>query len=151
MVADLTPIAGKLASLVRMLSSDKEGEVLGAAAAIIRMLQSASADIHALADLVEKSNSQLNEREMRVLYQAGFEDGVRAAERKQHGNGDFRNVDGLPPWPEIAQWCQRHDDRLRDNERQFVSDMAARTVWREPTEKQQKWLRSIFHRLGGKA
>jgi len=28
--------------------------------------------------------------------------------------------------------------------------MASRTVWREPTEKQAKWLRSIFYRLGGK-
>jgi hypothetical protein len=28
--------------------------------------------------------------------------------------------------------------------------MASRTVWREPTEKQGKWLKSIFYRLGGR-
>ena len=39
--------------------------------------------------------------------------------------------------------------RLRDKEREFVDDMAGRTVWREPTEKQGKWLKSIWFRLGG--
>jgi hypothetical protein len=46
------------------------------------------------------------------------------------GAADFANVDGT--------WCRRHDGRLREKERKFVSDMASRTVWREPTEKQGK-------------
>ena len=33
---------------------------------------------------------------------------------------------------------------------EFVNDMAARTVWHQPTERQEKWLKSIFFRLGGK-
>jgi hypothetical protein len=49
-----------------------------------------------------------------------------------------------------ARWCQHHADRLRTNERQFVNDMAARSVWRPLTAKQEKWLRSIFLKLGGK-
>jgi len=33
-------------------------------------------------------------------------------------------------------------------EQEFVNDIASRTVWREPTERQGKWLKSIFYRLG---
>jgi hypothetical protein len=80
----------------------------------------------------------------------GFEAGVHAVENKRHGDEDFHNTDGTPSWHAIAVWCQRHDDRLRDNERQFINNVAARTVYREPTAKEEKWLRSIFLRLGGK-
>jgi hypothetical protein len=86
----------------------------------------------------------------RKLYDAGYEAGVQAVESKYHGSGDFHNADGTPSWHEIATFCPRHDDRLRGNELQFVRDMASPTVWREPTERQAKWLRSIFHGLGGR-
>jgi hypothetical protein len=147
----LAPIAGKLAPLIRLLSSDQDGEALAAARAINRLLKSAGVDIHALADHVEKTNgSGLTDAEMRKLYDAGYDAGVRAIEARQHGAGDFHNVDGMPAWHEIARFCQQNSIRLRDNERTFVNDMASRTVWREPTPKQEKWLRSIFFRLGGK-
>jgi hypothetical protein len=50
----------------------------------------------------------------------------------------------------MARYCQQRSDRLRDREEEFVNQMASRTVWREPTERQGKWLQSIFLRLGGK-
>jgi hypothetical protein len=147
----LTPIANKLAACIRMLSSDKDGDVVNAARGLIRMLKGAGTDIHVLAERVENANSgKLSEVEMRKLYDTGYRDGMRAVENKQHGSGDFHNVDGTPAWNEIALFCQQNNDRLRENERQFVNDMAARSVWREPTEKQAKWLKSIFYRLGGK-
>ena len=147
----LAPFVGKIASLFRMLSSDRDGEVVGAARALVRTLKSAGADIHALADRVEHANGDgLTDAEMRKLYDAGYDAGVRAAENKAHGGGDFHNVDGLPNWSEIALYCQRHNDRLRPTEQTFIDDMASRTVWREPTPKQEKWLKSIFYRLGGK-
>lgn len=47
----MTPAASdKLAKLVRLLSSDKDGEVLAAASAIKRTLATEGSDIHALAD-----------------------------------------------------------------------------------------------------
>jgi hypothetical protein len=136
-VAEISKAAAeKLASLVRLLASDKDGEVLGAARAINRTLKSAGTDIHALADRVELANGkQILEQDMRRIFNAGYEKGLRAAEDKHHGNGDFHNVDGMPSWHEIARWCQRHGDRLRSKEEQFINDMAARTMWREPTEK----------------
>jgi hypothetical protein len=151
-VADLAPapIAGKLKPLIRLLSSDQDGEVLNAARALNRLLKANGSDIHAIADGIGQANGKLTEAEMRKLYDAGFEAGVRAVEDKQHGDEDFHNTDGTPSWHAIAVWCQRQDDRLRDNEREFINSVAARTVYREPTEKQAKWLKSIFHRLGGK-
>jgi len=115
---------------------------------LCRTLQSAGADIHALAAIVEHGG-ELNQAEMKKLYDAGYHEGLRVAENKHHGSEDFRNIDGLPSWHEVARWCQQHSDRLREKEREFVDDMAGRTVWREPTAKQGAWLRSIFFRLGG--
>jgi hypothetical protein len=147
----LAPIVGKLAACIRMLSSDKDGDVVNAARGLVRMLKGAGADIHALAERVENANGgKLTDAEMKKLYDAGFQAGLRVGENKQHGSGDFHNVDGTPDWHEVARFCQQHDSRLRENERQFVNDMASRSVWREPTEKQAKWLRSIFFRLGGR-
>jgi len=146
----LAPIVGKLAACIRMLSSDKDGDVITAARGLVRMLKGADTDIHAFAERIAKPNGGLTDAEMRKLYDAGYEAGVRAVENKQHGSGDFHNVDGLPSWNEIALFCQQNNDRLRPTERQFIDDIASRTVWREPTEKQAKWLRSIFYRLGGK-
>jgi len=50
----------------------------------------------------------------------------------------------------MALYCHQRSNLLRCHEQTFITDMAAQTVWREPTEKQAKWLRSIFLRLGGR-
>ena len=50
-----TEIANKLAKLLPMLSSDQDGEVVGAARAIDRVLKAARLDWHALADIVSRS------------------------------------------------------------------------------------------------
>src|SRR5262249_44173863 len=105
----LTPIAGKLAKLLRMLSSNREQEVLAAAQALCRTLQSAGADIHALAAIVEHGG-ELNQTEMKKLYDAGVQEGMRLAENTRYGSEDFHNVDGLPSWHEIARWCQQRSD-----------------------------------------
>src|SRR5262245_16684429 len=147
---NLAPITGKLGKMIRMLASDCDGDVIAAARAIKRTLRSEGLDIHALAEGIEDPNGgALTEAEMRKLYDAGYDAGLRAAEDKHHGAADFANVDGAPSWHEIALFCQQRDSRLRDKEREFVANIAARTVWCEPTEKQAKWLRSIFYRLRG--
>jgi hypothetical protein len=139
----------KLGTLVRLLASEQDGEALAAARGIVRVLKSTGTDIHTLAERVENVNGgKLTDAEMQKIYNAGFQDGMHAVESRS--TGDFHNVDGTPNWHEIALFCQQNSNRLRENERQFVNDMAARSVWREPTEKQAKWLKSIFYRLGGK-
>jgi len=144
-------IAKKLAASLRMLSSDRDGDLVAAGRAIMRLLKGSGADIHALAERVEKSTGGgLTDAEMQKLYHAGYDAGRRAAENQQHGSVDFHNVDGTPHWREIARFCQQRGDRLSEKEKTFINDMTSRTVWREPSEKQAKWLRSIFYRLGGR-
>jgi len=145
----LAPIADKLGKCIRLLSSDRDGEVVAAAHAIRRVLRSAGLDVHALADQVENPPGNFNAAEARKLYDTGYMQGFRAATmaNSQDRLRDIRSP--LPSWHETALWCQR-SERLRPREREFVDQMAAQTLWREPTERQRRWLKSIYHRLGGK-
>jgi hypothetical protein len=71
-VADLAPIAGKLKPLIRLLSSDQDGEVVAAARSLNRLLKANGSDIHAIADGIGQANGKLTEAEMRKLYDAGL-------------------------------------------------------------------------------
>ncbi len=51
------PVAIKIRKLLPLLGSDKDGEVLGAARAIHRTLQSAGSDLHDLAARLEGNNA----------------------------------------------------------------------------------------------
>src|SRR5215510_8359497 len=99
-----------------MLSSSREHEVVAAAQALCRTLQSAGADIHSLAAIVERGGGELNEAEMKKLYDAGVQEGLRLAENARHGSEGFHDVDGLPGWHEMALWCQQRNDRLQSRE-----------------------------------
>jgi hypothetical protein len=152
-VTDLTPIAGKLGSLIRLFGSDKEGEVLAAIHALARTLRARGADFHVLADRVEHANgngSKIAEADMRKLYDAGYAAGIAAAESRNDGGDDFRNLDGSMTWEGMAAHCRRHSDKLGEREQEFIANVSAHIVYREPTEKQAKWLRSIFLRTGGR-
>ncbi len=146
----LTPIADRLGKFIRLLSSDRDGEVVAAARAIMRTLQAEKLDIHVLAGAIEKPNGALSETDAKRIYDAGFDDGFRKAENAQHGSGTFRNVDGNPDWHKMALFCQQRAEQLEEKHREFIHDIASRTVWREPTEKQGKYLFSLFLKLGGK-
>jgi hypothetical protein len=146
----LTPVADRLGKLVRMLSSDKDYEVLATVQALRRTLTGAGADIHALAAMIEKpTNGGVSEKDLKRVYDAGVADGLRRAEDAQHGSDAFRNIDASP-WHRMALYCQQRIDRLDERHHQFIADMASRTVWSDPTEKQGKYLKSLFFKLGGK-
>jgi hypothetical protein len=145
-------IARKVGSLIRLLSSPNDGEVLNAARGLVRTLETAGFDIHALEAHVEKPNgNRLSEAQMKELYDAGYAAGVQAAENRHHGIGDFHDADGKPNWEAVALFLQRNKNRLDIRHHDFVDDMASRTAWgREPTEKQHRYLHSLFYKLGGK-
>jgi hypothetical protein len=110
----------RLGKLIRLLASDKPGEVVAAAAAIDRSLRSAGLDIHRLADVVDRSAL----------------DSQSAPDHSQTAETD---------WHEIRDWCAVRADRLSARERQFIDSM---THWRgQPTEKQMTWLVAIEQRL----
>ena len=150
MTSTLAPITNRLSKLIRLLSSDRDGEVVATARAIRRTLQSEGLDVHALAEQVEKPRSSFNEAEARKLYDAGYEQGYQAAISTNERAG-FHDVSSpLSSWHNTARWCRQRSERLRSREREFVDQMTAQTLWREPSERQGRWLKSIFYRLGGK-
>jgi len=147
--------ARRLAGCIRRLLSDQHGEIAAAMASIQRMLTS-GADLHALAERIETPPglSESTKQEIRKAVEdarvAGYAEGVRAAEAKQHGADAFHNTEGAE-WMKVALYVQREKHRLPAQHHQFVDDMAARTVWeREPTDRQHRYLRSLFLKLGGK-
>src|SRR5262245_36349142 len=118
----LAPIADKLQRFIRLLASDRDGEVLAAARALIRPFKSSGADTHILAGAITQP-SGLTDAEMRKLYDAGYERG-RLDERQAAEDGAvFRNVniDDEPSWNEIARECTAHPRRMMsERERDFV-------------------------------
>jgi hypothetical protein len=71
---DLEPIAEKLGRLIRLLAASNDGEALGAARALVRVLTNHGVDIHALAERVEKPG-KLSQFDMKKLYESGVQDG----------------------------------------------------------------------------
>jgi hypothetical protein len=147
----------KLAALIRMLSSNQDGEIIGTVHAFIRVLESAGSNIHALAEHVENgggltdADKQKIRSEIENTRAIGYAEGVKAAEAKQHGTGAFRNTDRKLEWTEVALFVQREKHRLPAKHHEFIDDMASRTVYgREPTPNQHKYLASLFDKLGGK-
>jgi hypothetical protein len=112
MTTALATIAPRLRKLLLMLSSSHDGEVIGAARAIGRVIADAGMDWHQFADAVIR-------------------------------------VDHLPTddWRVMAQFCRGQAHRLSPREFDFINNIAMRGC--EPSEKQWRWLRAIFSRLGG--
>ena len=121
----LAPVAPKLAKLIPLLSSDKDGEVVATARAIGRTLKNAGLDFHTLAHAIDA------EPKVVVIYR----------DRSAPAEPDT--------WGALARWC-RDNDRgvLGSKEREFVRDIAPRLICDgEPSEKQAAWLRAIYAKL----
>jgi hypothetical protein len=147
----------QLAALIRLLSSDQDGEVIATVHAITRLLETNGSDIHALAEHVKNGNGLTDADKQKIRSEIenaraiGYAEGVKAAEAKQHGTGAFRNTDGKLEWTEVALFVQREKHRLPGKHHEFIDDMASRTVYgREPTPNQHKYLHNLFYKLGGK-
>ena len=144
----------RIADLVRKLGTDFEKEALAAWRALKRLLASQSVSFTDLGNAIEKlATSGFADDQMQRLFDAGYQKGLEDATRKQaEAEGAFGlRPDGTPDWERIALYCQREKGRLDAKHHRFVDDMAARMVWgREPTEKQGKYLLSLFRQLGGR-
>jgi hypothetical protein len=135
------PAAERLAKLIRMLGSDRDGEVIAAVAAIRRLLEAQGLDLHDLADVVMgKQERRPNREDLGSAYQEGYRDGVRQA------NGDA--ADDVLSWREMASFCRARLNRLEDREADFIEQISgsiARGL--EPSEKQARWLDYLYTRL----
>jgi hypothetical protein len=112
--ADIAPTVAKL---LRLLASDKDGEIVASVHALQRVLGSANLDLHDLANVVE------------------FAARRREIPRVEATADDLR---------EMIRCCRDCSDLLSAKELAFVRSMAK---WRgEPTERQTAGLSSLYER-----
>jgi hypothetical protein len=157
MSAVTEPVAKRIANLFRLLSSQFDGEVLGAVAAMRRLFQAEKLTFHDIASVIESCNGEIDEKKFseadaQVIFERAFAMGraEEAVKQQRFAPADYYDADRQPRWDAIARFCQRKSERLRPSEQKFVDDMAGNTLWRTPTEKQARWLMTIFLRLGGR-
>jgi hypothetical protein len=145
----ITPIAGKLGKLLKLLTSDRAGEVVAAARALMKTLDGAGLDIHALVANLGLDGKRFSEADAAEIYRRGVEDGRQQAEaeRDDDANDGFARDVSVEQWGVIAWDCLHHRFLHGAHERDFVESMVARCAdGREPTEKQAAWLRKIYAR-----
>ena len=140
-MTDLAPINGKLANLIRRLSSNSDGEVVATAHALMRTLQSIGADIHDVADRIEHSgNGALAENEMQEIYNAGIKEGARLAIQKMQAqmarSSPQRLMPQFPSAADMALYCYQHLNRCNEWETEFCTNMVSWTRRRPLTVKQ---------------
>jgi hypothetical protein len=152
MTAPKKTIGELLGVMFRMLDSVHEGEALNTIAAMKRVVTARGFTFSDIAVLLENWSGEeieakkYSDTEAEAIYTKGIEKG--RAERPQQEPTEFFDGNNQPQWHAIALYCQRHYERLEQKHREFIDDMAGNTVWRTPTEKQGKYLLSMFYRLG---
>ncbi len=122
----LAPIGDKLAILIPLLASDKDGEVVATARAIGRQLQKTGSDWH---DLAAR---------------------LTAPTVKHHPEPEAR-CGGVSSYREALDWIIANDGGcLSEKECRFVRDMRRYLSHSSrPTPKQADWIDAILHTLGG--
>jgi hypothetical protein len=149
------PVAKRIAKLFRLLASDFDGEVLNAARRMKQLLGAEGLSFNDIATVIDNCNGEIEEKkysdtDAEFIYAKGVEKGRKEEARKQQAPPEFYDANGQPRWNEIALFCQKNTARLRsDWERTFINDMAGKTLWSQPSEKQAKHLLAIFVKLGG--
>jgi hypothetical protein len=149
------PIAKRIARLMRMLGSSYEGEWHNAVTMMKRTLETERLTFNDIATVIENHQGEIEERkysdaDAEIIFARGVEKGRVEEARKREAPPEFYGADGEPRWAAIALFCQKHVTQLRSTwEREFINDMAGKTLLREPSEKQAKHLLAIFVKLGG--
>jgi hypothetical protein len=145
----------KVATIVRLLASNKVGEAANAIPAFGHVLQSTGPEmINLIADRIEKG-AQLTQEEIKEIYDAA----VAGVERKykhaasMNGSPSFSNGHGNMPSDRVmVEWCLEHiDDLTREKDQEFIRSAYARIMrWGSATPKMQPWLQDLYLRLGGR-
>jgi hypothetical protein len=150
----------KIVSLIRMLGSDKPGEILAAVSAIKRVLESQGRDFNDLGNDIETLTGALNKAEIEQIYTTGHQDGYAKALDDVGSNHVF-NLNGFHPvngsasgssWQEMAQFVGSKANYLhRDRDREFAESIIEQARWKSTiSPAQDKWLRDLYVKLGGK-
>ena len=147
MSADKKTLEQKIAMVIRLLASDRDGEIIAAVHALKRTLASAGTDLNGLAHGIENLGKGVSNEEWKKIWDMA----VQHTENRLHGADDFIDSSGKPTWQSVALYCQRNKQRLAPKHHDFIDKVASQTVYdREPTERMHKYLFSLFLQLGGK-
>jgi hypothetical protein len=140
----------KVTKLIKMLTSLNDGEVVASARALLRTLAADGHDIHDLAKRIENGGGGgISPAERARIYEEALHRARREARREAERDAAARTTDTGPSYYQMACEIQRkEDDSLSEKERGFVADMVRWCARREPSEKQAKWLHSIYCRVG---
>ena len=148
-----TTLEQRIAMTIRLLASDKDGEIIAAVCALKRVLESAGTDINGLANGIEnlgkaeKKAAEMLAQERKKIWDTA----VQHTENRLHGADEFIDSSGKPTWQSVALYCQRNKHRLDTKHHNFIDKVASQTVYnREPTEPMHKYLFSLVLQLGGK-
>jgi hypothetical protein len=152
-VTDLTPIAEKLAKVVRMFGSDNPNLRAEAWKALVRTLKTFGADFNDLGDRIEHAgNGALTEAEQQEVYDAGIKEGERRTEYLR-GQSQPRYHGALqlqfPPARDMAAFCYQRINDLNEWESEFTINMVSWTRVKPLSPKQQAHLEKIYLKLGG--
>ena len=146
------PVAKRIAKLFRSLSSDFDGEVLGAVAAMKRLFAAEGLSFHDIATVIESCNGEIEDRkysdaDAKTIFERGI---AKGRAEQQDINLEFSDGDGRPRWYDMAVYCQRNAGQLRSPwEKKFVADIAGKVLGTAPSPKQARCILKIFVKLGG--
>jgi hypothetical protein len=146
------PVAKRIAKLFRSLSSDFDGEILGAVAAMKRLFAAEGLSFHDIATVIESCNGEIENRKYSDAdAKAIFERGIaKGRAEQQDSNLEFYDGDGRPRWYDMAVFCQRNAGQLRSQwEKEFIADIAGKVLGNAPSPKQARCILKIFVKLGG--
>jgi hypothetical protein len=151
-VTDLTPIAGKLAKLVRMFGTKNLSERAVTWKALVRTLDTFGADFNDLGDRIEHAgNGALTESELKEVYGAGIQEGERRERARGQAqiNQSFAQSN-FPSAADMARFCYDRLEQLNEWETEFIQNMIVWTRRRPLSAKQQDKLEAIYLNLGGR-
>ncbi len=98
------PVAKRIAKLFRSLSSDFDGEVLGAVAAMKRLFAAEGLSFHDIATVIESCNGEIEDRkysdaDAKAIFERGM---AKGRAEQQDNNLEFFDGDGRPRWYDMA-------------------------------------------------
>jgi len=142
-------LAKKIAGTVRLITSNKPGDVTAATEAFVRLLQGAGNDvIHAIAERIEnESNGKLSDAELKEVFDAGVDHGKKLSAQAQAQTQQAHPQ--LPSAYTMAMYCLERIDRLDDKHHDFISKMSRTARRYALSPKQQTYLEDLYLQLGG--
>ncbi len=154
----------RVAQLIRMFSSNQDGELLSAMYQLKKLCSSDNISMNDLGNMIEAGlngggSGKLTKEEMALLYETGLQDGD--ARGYKRGLEEGRTQARRPsPFEDVFDhsdeqirvlYVQKHQDKIKGREKDFINSIIHRsTVLNKPlTPGQVRWFNDIYRRLGG--